>query len=250
MDGKKYKAFGLGKVPPEVHSVTRCAEINFQGQHDQAYWFHLSAGQVSKELNRIVNLAAIDRALDRAAQTTRKTTAEVVLSKERLAEARQEAGKLAWVEAMRGDLADLRARFDNTGAITIKRSVLSDLVSAATRAAQRADLASKAILCVKRAADTGRQWAATRAKREELAALVKEFQKHIKVSRAAVPEIETLRNVRAVADKAAEDRRALEELVVELKERTGESCRLGTKLTKLQRRLKKFPRCPACKRPM
>ena len=55
VEGKTYEAFG-NDVPPAVSKLLGLAEVNFQGQHDAAFWFGLSPGQLAKELNKIVDL--------------------------------------------------------------------------------------------------------------------------------------------------------------------------------------------------
>lgn len=58
----KLEAFGTD-VPEEVKNFLKIEELNFQKQFDQPYWFFVSAGEVSKQLNRIVDLDIIDTTL-------------------------------------------------------------------------------------------------------------------------------------------------------------------------------------------
>lgn len=60
LDGKQYKAFGT-TVPDECRSFHGITSVNIQRQHDSYYWLSMSAGDVAKELNEIVDLESIDR---------------------------------------------------------------------------------------------------------------------------------------------------------------------------------------------
>lgn len=57
-----YKAFSA-QVPEQITTALNLSEINFQQQFDAAYWFHLSPGEVAKEINKIVDLTKADEAL-------------------------------------------------------------------------------------------------------------------------------------------------------------------------------------------
>ena len=83
LESAVFKAFG-DTVPSGITTTLRITPTNFQRQHDLPYWFSLSAGQVGKELNQIVNLEVIDKTLATIAARKRKTEGEVVYTKERL----------------------------------------------------------------------------------------------------------------------------------------------------------------------
>ena len=51
------------KVPDEISLALRMNEINFQSQHDNPFWLSLTAGEVSRQLNTIVNLEVMDKSL-------------------------------------------------------------------------------------------------------------------------------------------------------------------------------------------
>lgn len=63
LDGREFKAFGH-TVPDPIADVLKVGDINFQGQHDASFWLSASAGEVSRQLNAIVDLSIIDAALE------------------------------------------------------------------------------------------------------------------------------------------------------------------------------------------
>jgi DNA repair protein SbcC/Rad50 len=51
---KEFNAIGTD-VPPVIKEALGLAEINFQAQHDSPFWFAETAGEVSRQLNTIID---------------------------------------------------------------------------------------------------------------------------------------------------------------------------------------------------
>ena len=62
LDDEVYKAFGTG-VPAPVAEFLNTADFNFQRQLDPPFWVGLPAGALAKEMNGLVDLEIIDRAV-------------------------------------------------------------------------------------------------------------------------------------------------------------------------------------------
>lgn len=118
LDGKPYKAFGR-EVPTDIASLLNLNEDNFQSQLDPPFWFSLSAGQVSKELNRIINLGAIDEVMSYLLNEGRKAKQNVELTRNRLREAKSQKDNYAWVPAAASKLASLQKLADK---LLVKRT--------------------------------------------------------------------------------------------------------------------------------
>jgi exonuclease SbcC len=93
LDGDKFKSFGT-KVPDPIAELLNVDEVNFAGQLDAPFWFLLSPPQVSRELNAIVNLSAIDSALSNVAAAVRQAKSEVEIVEAHLREAKAESKRL------------------------------------------------------------------------------------------------------------------------------------------------------------
>src|SRR5882672_5355179 len=78
VDGARYEAVGAEPLAA-VSKLLRIDRVNFARQLDPHFWFSLTPGQVSKELNSIINLSVIDKALANIKReyTRAKTTADV-----------------------------------------------------------------------------------------------------------------------------------------------------------------------------
>lgn len=99
IDGKVLEAFGTD-VPEEIVNLLNLGPENFQGQHDPPFWFCLTAGEVAKQLNKIVDLELIDQATARIATKLRKCKARVEVVESRLTEAKQRKADLKFVPMM------------------------------------------------------------------------------------------------------------------------------------------------------
>ena len=106
LDDRKFAAFG-SEVPRQIAELVNVDAVNFQTQHSGPYWFDKSHGEVSKELNGIVNLGLIDSTLGNLAKELRKAKATVEVSKERLRFVKEERHRLAWAKEADAELKEL-----------------------------------------------------------------------------------------------------------------------------------------------
>ena len=96
---KPLEGFGTS-VPDEVQQFLNMEKLNFQDQFDAPYWFKISPGQVSKELNRIVDLEIIDETLSKLNSKVRERKTEFNVSQKRLDDYDTEIGRLSFVKPM------------------------------------------------------------------------------------------------------------------------------------------------------
>jgi DNA repair exonuclease SbcCD ATPase subunit len=82
LDGNEYKAFSTS-VPKDIQECLRLDEINFQSQHDAPFWFSISAGEVSRRLNAIIDLSVIDTTMASISSNVRKCSERKELCEER-----------------------------------------------------------------------------------------------------------------------------------------------------------------------
>lgn len=97
VDGETLKSFG-SSVPEPASKLLNVSPLNFQQQHDPPFWFSDSAGQVSKNLNSIVDLELIDESLSRINKKVSKSQTEEEICKTRLEAAREKKKSLEWVK--------------------------------------------------------------------------------------------------------------------------------------------------------
>lgn len=127
VDKKNFRAFG-SKVPEQVSSLLGITDLNFQTQFEPHFWLSKSAGQVSKELNSIIDLGQIDVVLSNVAKALRKAKTVVEVTEDRLSQAEQNKEKLSRVPDMDRHLKDLEAQQDYIDGMREKASSLSRLI--------------------------------------------------------------------------------------------------------------------------
>lgn len=124
---KVFKAFGT-KVPDEIQKVLNLSDINFQGQHEAPFWFCKSAGEVSRELNSIVNLDSIDKTLSSILSSISKSKVTIGVINERLTEAEDKKKSLSYVKDMNAQLLRIesleKARIKNDQRYTLLKELL------------------------------------------------------------------------------------------------------------------------------
>lgn len=106
VNNRKMYAFG-NNVPDSVSKILNLSSLNFQIQQEIPYgegplfWFALTPGQVSKQLNKIVNLDLIDNILYNLGSEQHSAKSVLNICRERRKEAKQHVEELEFVENMK-----------------------------------------------------------------------------------------------------------------------------------------------------
>lgn len=102
MGGSEFKAFGTG-VPDAIAKVLNVSDVNFQSQHDSSFWLSQSAGEVSRQLNAVVDLSVIDSTLQEINRRYRAADQNVQMRRDALTSAKHIKISLSW--AVEADVA-------------------------------------------------------------------------------------------------------------------------------------------------
>ena len=138
LDGEEYVAFGQGNVPEAIEKLLCVGDVNFQRQHDSPLWFTLSPGQVSRELNAIIDLSLIDETLANVSAEVRKAKAIADVSEDRLKQTRDERDSLQFAVQMDKELRSLETVQENIVEIEQSSLRIGGLIREATDAQERA----------------------------------------------------------------------------------------------------------------
>jgi exonuclease SbcC len=95
----EFHSFG-NNVPEAIQHEIKLGDINFQGQHDSPFWLNDSAGQVSRNLNQIVDLGIIDESLTNIGSAVRKAKTTHEVNNKRLDKSKQLVQDLEWTVGM------------------------------------------------------------------------------------------------------------------------------------------------------
>ena len=173
---RKYRAFGADP-PQAVQKILNVSEENFQRQHDAPFWFGLTPGQVSKELNQVVDLEVIDRTLAKLAAGLRRAKAELEVGRQRYIDAKAKRKELAWVERMNADLRGVEEAERTYEVIRARKSSLAERIEGVSQAVRERDLATQASVDVLRACQAGEAWERIRTKSNSLRTVTNELDR-------------------------------------------------------------------------
>lgn len=250
LDGQRFEAMGQGVVPDPIAKLFNVGPSNIQRQHDLPFWFSLTAGQLSKEMNQIVDLDKIDTVLSIAASGARACKATLDVAQDRLTAARATLERTEWAVSATASverLTTIQKSIDSTRSrIDSLRSLIHDRENAQTERTN-ALAAMPALLHV---LAEGKRVAELQRRKAELDQLLTSARKLREVKRP--PSLETL-------TKHSQEFWSLQSRIVALKsiiteraraqqerERCHELARAGHE--KLHKAMQ--GRCPVCKQPM
>lgn len=157
LDEKEFKSFGQS-VPPDVASFLRVSAINFQDQHDSPFWFKETGGEVSRQLNSVVDLSIIDATLGKIAGMARGAGERVKATEERLSDAEFKLNEIQDSRKRIDDFKELTALHKASGALGAALSGLENLVASvqktttqAASCARQADAGEVVLVAIGRA---------------------------------------------------------------------------------------------------
>lgn len=106
LDGRRLEAFHPN-VPEPITQILKVDENNFHQQISSPFWLGDSPGQISKALNGIIDLSAIDRSLSNVGQFVRNLETELRITRDREKEAKEKKDGLEWVREASDDLTEI-----------------------------------------------------------------------------------------------------------------------------------------------
>lgn len=127
LDDEEFRAFRT-EVPQSIEQVLNIDEISFQNQHDPVYWFSSTSGDVSRQLNAVVDLEIVDRTLAAATSEYNKAKNVVQMAEDRLAEAKQEKLSLLWVTKADEDFVLVESLESSVKDLKTNEFALSDAI--------------------------------------------------------------------------------------------------------------------------
>lgn len=109
LDEKKFNAFG-SEVPDDIKEFVNINELNIQKQLDSALWFHLSPLEISRKLNKIVNLDLIDGVLKDVASQLYSANSDIRYNDSQIKQAEEAVDKGKWIEEVEEKVVKLKQK--------------------------------------------------------------------------------------------------------------------------------------------
>jgi len=247
LNGVFYKAFGRD-VPEPVANFLRMSKVNFQGQDDGIFWLSETAGEVSRQLNQIVNLELIDETMKRIGSMLRTARIVATERKERLDEVRSERKRLHFVDRLQTEFVQLR----QTGAIASNsRKKAERLVLTVRRVSEAILELSKlreATTTANRAVAAGERAVESSHRSESLKDLLSEIERSASLARTPVPDLARLEAAAESWTKAKRQSRTLLAALHQIDVTMNEIKINRNHLKQIQTKLKELTkgRCPLC----
>ncbi len=188
LDGREFVAFGKA-VPEEVVAALGLEEMNFQGQYDGPFWLGDSAGEVSRQLNRVACLEIIDDSLAKAASLVKAATNEAAVCVLREAAAVEELERWKDVPKMQAafePIAEMRKQLD---ADSKDIEALEALVRKGSKHLRDSKVFGKIVKQGRGAIEVGEQYVADHAALAPLGVLIDALEKHEAVLLRQVPHM-------------------------------------------------------------
>lgn len=249
LNGRTYKAFRKG-VPAPIEELLNVVPENFQRQLDPPFWITLSPGQLSKELNRIVDLEIVDKSLATINAELRKAKIQKEIYREQLQEAKKEMSDLSWFPEFEKDADRLLSLEKAYGLESLRINSAERDYKTGRKAELSIDRLTDAILEGSTALQSASDCIKLRKKIERLRTLGKKIsQEQAKIK--DVPDMTELKEIRNRGDKIAVSRGNIEILVEAITTRKKINDKTGEELEGLKAKLKRMKKvCPTCNRPL
>lgn len=188
LDKQKYEAFGTG-VPEDIANLLNVTDINFHRQHSGPFWFSKTAGEVSKQLNKIVNLEVIDSTLANLAKVQRETRIRKTLAETELKKLRADKNKLRFVIVLNKELKALETEQIALDEISQNALQLTELVEGGAKYVSERFNAAQQASDANFAMSAGGLYVKIDKKRQKLNELLEKARKYERILSRTIPNI-------------------------------------------------------------
>ncbi len=251
LDGKELVAFGTD-VPPDITKLLNLTENNFQGQHDSPFWFGASAGEVSRQLNQIINLGVIDSTLANLNAGIRESTSRVNLCTERLETAKTDRDRLKPIAEVSNQLQVLEEQEKALLELSGEADLLNDLLQEVAKHQTIRQNAVKGLESGLEAIRLGAAWKDVADRRVKLGGLVENIRNLTQTAQQVVPDLAGLEALAERVKEAAGRRWSLRGLLDEAQTKVLALTKITGELAESTITLRKAmgASCPLCGQPL
>ncbi len=239
-------------VPKPIADLVNMSDINFQGQHDKPFWFCEIPPEVSRQLNKIINLEVIDRTLSNIASGIRKANTTIEITQERFDNAVEDKKELDYIIELDKDLVEIEKLEVEKSKIASESTRLRDIIESGRIYVSQRDNAAQSTSDGETALEKGQIWLKIRGLAEDLDNRVKTGVQADRIIQAAPESIVVLNKLKSRWIDHKEKREGLKYLIDNIENEKNGLCEKTQKTATLQNDLMRVSKgvCPICQRPM
>lgn len=194
MNNQKYKSF-VYDVPVDIVKFLNVSALNFQDQHDPPFWFTLTAGEVSRNLNQIIDLSLIDTSLSNIDSMARKAKTEVDIIQDRIKTLKIEGKKLKWVLKADKELKQIEEYQKRLAETAQNRVFLSETIKATIEHEKQQESALKQLRKGVDIVKIGDKWKNLYEDTDYLQKTIEKIEKLEKTCKRKIPDISSLEEI-------------------------------------------------------
>jgi len=249
VDGKELVAFGADP-PPEVAAALELQPINFQQQHDAAFWFSQTAGGVSRELNRVVNLSVIDTTLAALASDLRRSAMKADVIQTRLDAAKRERQRHRCAVAANRALCMVENLAQEAIRLGRRATLLAELVRCATAAKRATRAATRTARDARKVVELGEACTRVGRRASTLHSLVETATRLTDAATRATPNPSPVGQRCGYWLSLQKRTKALRQLLFITREQKSHLWTLQKRIASAQHSLDAIKTCPTCGQPL
>jgi len=225
-------------VPNEVQRVLNLSDTNFQRQHDREFWLSETAGEVSRQLNQIVNLGIIDSTLANMASSIRTAKSTLAVVDSRIADAKEARRGLKWVRKANASLLALGVMEREITNAEGTARVLASLCKDASTCQDDSTYATGANVAANSTVVAGTNWREIASRASTLASLIGNAARASAVRNTPIPDLREAESAASSLKRIGSERESLGALVSEARNIGDVLCQLQQKQKTTESRLR------------
>jgi DNA repair exonuclease SbcCD ATPase subunit len=248
LNKKKFVAFGKGEVPSEIEKLLNISDINIQTQFEPHFWFSKTAGEVSRQLNQIVNMDVIDSTMANIASEVRRTSSEIDVIQERLTTIKKQRTELLYAKEMDERLKIVENKYNLYQKYALEAFEINELVQRAITYGQTIENSKQVAKQGNLAIIKWQLYLDVKTKQDELSNLIKNAELLQKQTAVKLPPLDLLEKLWKEYKNLQEQRLSIEELIENIDNTQKNVTKLKISLSQSEKELEKRMGkiCPLC----
>ena len=250
-DEQALYSFGT-TVPDKIEKLLNLGQVNFQYQHDSPFWFMKTAGEVSRELNQIINLDLIDKSLAYLKSLVQTIKSVVTFTKKRLTDIRKRRYDLSWVEESNKEFQEIEKTNSEIKERELTYQQIKEITESIEKQEDIVKEGKRILVDAKELNSLTDKIESINEEEVKIKEILEELKEQTKLAEKQIPKDEA-RAIEVLAEKLNKISLQKENLGVILKESKALEefiCQTNSTIAQQNAELKKQKHCPVCGNPI